>query len=74
MKEKRKNLRKIEKAITKLKQDLKKIELHPCQGDLDIQRKEEELKSLNDAIYDLEKEANKFSIYLSGAKSSEGGN
>ena len=70
-KEKQKNLKKIEKAIVKLKREFKKIELHPCQDDSDLKRKEEELKSLNDAIYELEKEANKFGLYLSGLNSSE---
>ena len=62
----RKGIMKIQKEIDRLKEGIKKIELRPCHGDADLKQKDEELVMLRREIYELEKEANLFSIYISG--------
>jgi hypothetical protein len=62
----RKNFKRIQKEINKLKAQLSKIELRPCRGDADIQQKENELRMIKREIYELEKEANQYALYISG--------
>jgi len=61
-----KTVKKIQKQIAFLKEELKKIELRPCKGDADIKQKEEEIFMLKREIYDLEKDANQYAIFVSG--------
>lgn len=58
-------IKRIQKEITRLKVEFKKIELRPCHGDEDLKKKNEELISLKKEIYELEKAANQLSIYMS---------
>ncbi|MFC1532755.1 hypothetical protein ACFL7M_05260 [Thermodesulfobacteriota bacterium] len=59
----------MESGIHKLKGLLNKIELRPCQGDADLKQKDEEIKMLKRAIYDLEKETNLFEIFTARGES-----
>ena len=59
-----------QKEIAQLKKELKKIELRPCKGDADIKRKDEEVIMLKKDIYELEKEANQYAIFVAGIRSS----
>jgi len=68
-KETRKNLKRIEKEIRKIKDKFRKIELRPCQNDLELKQKEEDLAILKGELYELEKEANRYLIHVSGARS-----
>ena len=65
-----KTVKKIQKEIAVLKEDLKKIELRPCQGDADIKQKDQEMLDLKREIYELEKEANQYAIFIAGIGSS----
>lgn len=63
------SVKKIQKEIGRLKNQLKRIEIRPCKGDADIRKKDEDILIIKREIYDLEKEANQFAIFLSGIKS-----
>lgn len=60
------SIKKIQKEITRLKVELDKLEIRPCQGDADMKKKDEDIILLKREIYDLEKEANQFAIFISG--------
>ena len=60
----RKNLKKIQRRIKKFKHDLKKIELRPCNSDAELKQKEEDISIIKREIYELEKEANQFALYV----------
>lgn len=67
MKEKKprkRNIKEIQKELYRLKDLLKKIELRPCHGDSDLRQKEEEVRMLKREIYDIEKETNKYAIFM----------
>jgi septal ring factor EnvC (AmiA/AmiB activator) len=61
----RKNLKKIQRQIKRFKHELKKIELRPCSSDAELRQKEEDINTIKREIYDLEKEANQFALYIS---------
>ena len=65
----KKSVKKIQKEIARLKMELSKIEIRPCQGDSDMKKKDEDILMLKREIYDLEKEANQFAIFISGVGS-----
>lgn len=67
-KETRKKVKRIEKAITRLKKELKNMELRPCHSDAEIKEKDEDLRTLKLEIYGLEKEANQYILYISGIR------
>jgi septal ring factor EnvC (AmiA/AmiB activator) len=62
----RKKLKKIQKEINRLKKELMKLELRPCHGDADLNKKDEDVRMLRREIYQLEKEANRYVLYVSG--------
>ena len=51
----RKRLKQIEKEISKLKKETKKVEFRPCHSDLELKQKDEDIKALREKIYQLEK-------------------
>ena len=53
---KKKAIKELKKEIEKLRDEYKKIEIRPCQGDTDLLQRENELEILKSKIYDLEKE------------------
>lgn len=61
----RKNLKKIEREIKRFKNELMKIELRPCSSDAELRQKEEDISIIKREIYELEKEANQFALYIS---------
>ncbi|MFC1867288.1 hypothetical protein ACFL0H_04050 [Thermodesulfobacteriota bacterium] len=61
-----KSVKRIQKEITRLKEEFKKLEIRPCQGDADIRKKDLDLLTLRREIYELEKEANQFAVFISG--------
>lgn len=64
----RKTLKKIQKDVNRLKKELMKIELRPCHGDADLKKKDEDISVLKREIYQLEKEANRYVLYVSGIR------
>ena len=62
----RKNIKKIQKEIEKLKRHMNKVELQPCHGDAELKEKEQTIKALKREIYELETEANQFAMFVSG--------
>ncbi len=61
----RKNIKKIERQIKRFKRELKKIELRPCNSDAELKKKEDDISIIKKEIYELEKEANQFELYIS---------
>jgi septal ring factor EnvC (AmiA/AmiB activator) len=61
----RKNIRKIQRKIKRFKHELKKIELRPCSSDAELKQKEDDVSIIKREIYELEKEANQFALYIS---------
>ena len=59
-KETRKRLKQIEKEISKLKKQIKKAEFRPCQSDLELKQKDEDIKAHRDRINELEKEHDRY--------------
>jgi predicted nucleic acid-binding Zn-ribbon protein len=53
---KNKTVRQIQNEIEKLRDEYKKMELRPCQGDTDLRQRENELDKLKSKIYELERE------------------
>jgi hypothetical protein len=53
---KKKAIKELKKEIEKLRDEYKKIEIRPCQGDIDLLQRENELEILKSKIYELEKE------------------
>ena len=53
---KNKTVRQIQNEIEKLRDDYKRMELRPCQGDTDLRQREKELDILKSKIYELERE------------------
>lgn len=53
---KNKTVRQIQNEIEKLRDEYKKMELRPCQGDTDLRQRENELDNLKSKIYELERE------------------
>jgi septal ring factor EnvC (AmiA/AmiB activator) len=51
-----KTVKQIQKEIEKLRDDYKKMELRPCQVDLELIQRDKDLDLLKDKIYALEKE------------------
>lgn len=60
----RKNLKKIQREINRFKHELKKIELRPCGSDAELKQKEDDISIIKKEIYELEKEANQFTLYI----------
>ncbi len=56
--ESRKNLKKIQKEMERLKEVYKKLELRPCHTDAELEKKDKELRMLKNEIYKLEREVN----------------
>ena len=56
----RKKLKKIKKEINQLKKEYKKVEFRPCQNDVELKMKDQDLKTLMEKIYALEKEQDRF--------------
>ena len=46
----KKRLKEIEKEIKKLKKDLHKLELRPCQNNVELKQKEQDLQELSDKL------------------------
>jgi len=65
----RKDIKKIQKELYRLKEMLKKIELRPCLGDADLKQKDEEVKMLKREIYALEKDTNQFVLFMERGES-----
>ena len=65
-KETRKKLKRIRREIDRFKGELKKMQLRPFHGDAELRKKEEDLKIMKREIYELEKEANQLTVYISG--------
>ena len=53
---KNKTVRQIQNEIEKLRDEYKKMELRPCQGDTDLRQRENELDILKSKIYELQGE------------------
>ena len=66
IKKNKREIKRINKEIERLKEKLKRVELRPCHGDAELSRKDEELILLKHEIYELEKSANQYAIYISG--------
>jgi chromosome segregation ATPase len=49
-------VRQIQNEIENLRDEYKKMELRPCQGDTDLRQRENELDNLKSKIYELERE------------------
>ena len=62
----RKNIKEIQKEIERLKKEFQKVELRPCHSDAELKEKYEDIKLLKNMIFQLEKEANEFALYISG--------
>jgi septal ring factor EnvC (AmiA/AmiB activator) len=56
----RKRLRKIQKEIKRVRRELDKIELRPCQNDAELKQKEEDLEELSNKLRALEKEQDRY--------------
>ena len=59
-KETKKRLKKIQREIKRIKKELSKAELRPCQSDADLKKKEEVLVGLGDKLRSLEKEQDRY--------------
>jgi hypothetical protein len=59
-----KDIKKIKKELYRSKEQLKELELRPCQGDADLKQKDEEIKMLKREIYKLETKTNQFKLYF----------
>lgn len=55
-KETRKRLKQIKKEIGRLKKQIKKLEIRPCRNDSELKQKEQDIRALNEKVYQLEKE------------------
>ena len=53
----------IQKEIKRLRDELKKVELRPCSGDLELKQKEKDFSTLKREIYEMEREANQFELF-----------
>ena len=58
--EAKKRLKKIQREIKKVKKDLSKTELRPCQNDAELRDKEEDLEALGNKLRELEKEQDRY--------------
>ena len=63
-KESRKNLKRIQKELERLKAAYKKAELRPCHGDAELAQKSTDLKMLKNDIYELERNINQLALSL----------
>ena len=63
-KESRKNLKRIQKDLERLKEAYKKAELRPCHGDAELVQKSADLKILKNEIYELERNINQLALSL----------
>jgi len=52
--EARKKLRQIEKELSSLEEERRKVEFRPCRGDADLRHKEHDLQTMKDKIRGLE--------------------
>jgi septal ring factor EnvC (AmiA/AmiB activator) len=59
-KETKKRLKKIQKDIRRVKKEISKAELRPCQNDADLKKKEEEIAGLGDKLRAFEKEQDRY--------------
>ena len=53
-------IKNIQNEIDQLKKQFKEMELRPCQGDVDLEQREKDLKVLKEQIFELEKEVDKY--------------
>ena len=56
----RKRAKEIQKKIDELRMSLKKTEIRPCQGDVDLKEKEKDITALKREIRSLENERDKY--------------
>jgi len=56
----RKRAKEIKKKIDELRLSLKKTEIRPCQGDVDLKEKEKDITALKSEIQSLENERDKY--------------
>jgi len=56
----RKRAKEIQKEIDELRMILKKTEIRPCQGDVDLKERERDITALKSEIRSLEKECDKY--------------
>ncbi len=53
-------IKKIQNEINQLKKKFKEMEIRPCQGDAELEQREQDLKVLKEQIYKLEREVDKY--------------
>lgn len=58
--------RKIQKKIKRLQEELRKVELRPCSGDLELRQRENEFLTLKREIDELVREVNQFEFFIKG--------
>jgi len=56
----RKRAKEIKKKIDELRMSLKKTEIRPCQGDVDLKENEKDITALKREIRSLENERDKY--------------
>jgi len=56
----RKRAKEIQKKIDELRKSLKKTEIRPCQGDVDLKEKEKDITALKNEIQSLKNEHDKY--------------
>ena len=56
----RKRAKEIQKKIDELRMSLKKTEIRPCQGDVDLKEKEKDITTLKSEIQSLKNERDKY--------------
>ena len=56
----RKRAKEIKKKIDALRMSLKKTEIRPCKGDVDLKEKEKDITALKSEIKSLENERDKY--------------
>ena len=55
--------KKIQKEMKRLRDELRKVELRPCSGDLELKQKEKDIIKLKRDIYELVRKANQFQLF-----------
>ncbi|MFH1930686.1 MAG: hypothetical protein ABIN18_03735 [Pseudomonadota bacterium] len=67
-KETRKKLKQIKNQISQLKKQIKKLEFRPCHNDSELKQKDEDIKTLREKTYHLEKEHDMYILKAGNTK------
>ena len=67
-KDTQKKLKQIKKKISQLQKEMKKLEFRPCHSDSDLKQKDQDIKTLREKTYQLQKQHDRYIVHAGNTK------